>query len=594
MSNQPTPSKPTNHLIEMATQVANGELAPDSFQALLAQRIEHSGMNRQIMEERARDRGEGFLIECGEFLDDVLDQMEAYEHGLLKQAEFFETGRAEALLEGNQMLADAIGPLLEAMDRYGAVYLDYGPSPYPLMNNVLITLKQLAEGTGDLQVLKDIVKSGIAYHEKAIQEIDQSDKTDTPGYQAKRKAFEDLIRALRELQPVQHINDIDEAVRPLQLAFEAKTSADEKIFIEHTSLKPTNMPAANVLINTAEGVLNEMYTLDQLRDALHWYRTYTEQIEDQFDLAVEGKTNSLVILEELPKTREIIDQHDEMMDRFEEVLEDFSEETVRPILEDFADVVDRLEASSQVFMEAAEREGKLVCIQCGHANPPTNRTCESCASMLPQMVDPTMFSQSTFELEERSGLEGEEEDDYRMGINTYRLFESAYNFYEGHIDEEAFRNEIEKSRRTVEASEDGVAALTAREITEKQEEMMTPEQLQTFRDSQEMFLETKHLLEEGMDEWLEGLEYFEQYIESRHRPTLETGIQLIFVASQKIHKVHKLGEMAEKTLAEIEDKEREEEAAARQAPPAAAAPPEEPQPSAPPALGPDTYGDGIG
>ena len=112
MSNQPTPSKPTNHLIEMATQVANGELAPDSFQALLAQRIEHSGMNRQIMEERARDRGEGFLIECGEFLDDVLDQMEAYEHGLLKQAEFFETGRAEALLEGNQMLADAIGPLL--------------------------------------------------------------------------------------------------------------------------------------------------------------------------------------------------------------------------------------------------------------------------------------------------------------------------------------------------------------------------------------------------------------------------------------------------------------------------------------------------
>jgi hypothetical protein len=33
---------------------------------------------------------------------------------------------------------------------------------------------------------------------------------------------------------------------------------------------------------------------------------------------------------------------------------------------------------------------------------------------------------------------------------------------------------------------------------------------------------------------------------------------MIFVASQKIHKVHKLGEMAEKTLAEIEDQEREE------------------------------------
>lgn len=567
-------------------------MPPDSLQALLAQRIQQSAMNRQHVEERAQNRGDGFLHEHGELLDEVLDYMEAYERGLLHQAEFFETGEAAALLNGNQMLADAIGPLLQAFDRYGAAYLDYGPSDYPLMNNVLITLKHIAEGSPEQQVLKDIVKAGVEYHQKAIQEIDQSDKTDTEGYRAKRKAFEDIIRALEELQPVKNLNEIEEAVRPLQLAFEAKTSADEKIFIEHTALKPTNMPAANVLINTVEGVLKEVYTLEQLREAFFWYRSYTEQIEDQFDLAVEGKTNSLVILEELPKTREIIDQHDEMMERFEEVFEDFSEEAMRPLLEDFIDVIDRLEASSQVFMEAAEREGKLVCVQCGHANPPTNRTCESCAGKLPQMVDPTMFSQSTFELEERSGLEEAAEDDYHMGINTYRLFEAAYNFYEGHIDEDAFRNEIEKSRRTVEASEDGVAALTAREITDKQEEMMTPEQLQTFRDSQEMFLETKHLLEEGMDEWLEGLEHFEEYIESRHRPTLEHGIQLIFVASQKIDKVHKLGEIAEKTLAEIEEKERDEATAARQAPAPQPVVAEEDAPEVVP--GPDTYGDGIG
>jgi hypothetical protein len=595
MSKQPTPSKPTNHLIDMATKVANGEAPADSFQALLAQRIQHSGMNRQTFEERAKERGEGFLIENGDLLDDVLDHMEAYETGLLRQAEFFETGRAEALLEGNQMLADAITPLLEAMDRYGAAYLDYGPSDYPLMNNLLITLKQLAEGTGELQVFKDIVKAGISYHQVAIKEIDDSDRTDTEGYQAKRKAFEDIIRALEELKPADQVKEIDEALRPLQLAFEAKTSADEKIFLEHTALKPTNMPAANVLINTAEGVLDEIYTLDQLRDALYWYRSYTEQIEEQFDLAVEGKTNSLVILEELPKTREIIDQHDEMMDRFEELFEDFQEDAVRVLLEDFSDVVDRLEASSQVFIEAAEREGKLVCVQCGHANPPTNRTCESCAGKLPQLVDPTMFTHSTFELEERSGLESDSEDDYHMGVNTYRLFEAAYNFYEGNIDEEAFRREIGLSRKTVEASEDGVAALTALEITDRQEEMLTPEEVQTFRDSQEMFQETRHLLEEGMDEWMDGLEYFEQYIESRHRPTLETGIQMIFVASQKISKVHKLGEMAEKTLAETEEKEREERAAAHQA-----APPPTPElvdPEAPEATlepGPDTYGDGIG
>ena len=97
------------------------------------------------------------------------------------------------------------------------------------------------------------------------------------------------------------------------------------------------MPAANVLINTTQGVLNEIYSLDQLRDALYWYRSYTEQIEEQFDLAVEGKTNSLVILEELPRTREIIDQHDEMMDRFDELLDEFEEDTARALLEEFSD-----------------------------------------------------------------------------------------------------------------------------------------------------------------------------------------------------------------------------------------------------------------
>lgn len=553
MSNQPTPSQPTNQLIQMAAAVANGEAPAASYQALLTQRLQQSAQNRETFEERARARGERFLEEHGELVDRVLDLMEAYEQGLLRQGEFFESGRPEALLDGNDMLAEAIGPLLQALDQYGAAYLDFGPSPYPIMNNVLITLKHLVDGTGQQQTLDDIIRIGIDYHQKAIQEIEASEKTNTEGYQLKRKAFEDIIRALKELKPVDDIRKIEEAVRPLQLALEAKTTADEKIFIEHTALKPTNMPSANVLINVFQGAAQGRFQVEQARDALYWYRSFTEQLEDQFDLAVQGETNSLVMLEELPKLRESLDIHGELLDRFEELLDDLQEESLAALVEDLTEIVDSIEESSKVFVQAAEMEGKTVCVQCGHANPASHRTCESCGAKLPQMVDPAMLSQSTFEVGEKSELERQtEEYDYQMGLNTYRLFEAAYNFYEGHIDEEAFRQEIELSRKTVEASEDGIASLTTREITDKQEDRMSPEQLQTFRDSQEMFLETKHLLEDGIDEWMEGLDSFEQYIETRHRPTLESGIHQIFVASQKIHKVQKLGEIAEKMLADIE------------------------------------------
>lgn len=553
MSNSPTPSAPTNQLIALATAVSQGQAPPESYQELLQQRLLQSQENRQVFEERAQLRGEAFLATHGHLLDSVLDHMEAYENGLLKQAEFFESGEVDALLQGNEMLADAIVPLLEALDLYGGAFLAFGPSEHAVMNSVINSLTGIVQGTASPQTLEEIQRTAVEYHEKAIAEIDASDHGKSEGYQQKRKAYEDMNRALRELAPVKTVEEIEDMVRPLQLALEAKVHAEERIFAENTALKPTSMPSANVLINTCKGVMDEVIPADTLVEALRWYRAFTEELEDQFDLAMEGETNSLVILEELPKTREIIDLHDELLDRFEEAMEEMDRQVMDGILEEFVDVIERLEASSEVFMEAAEREGKLVCVKCGHANPPANRLCESCSFKLPQMVDPTMFSQSTFELEERSGLDGVTDDDYHMGVKTYALFEACYNFHEGHIDEAAFREHIETSRRTVERSEDGVSNLSRRELTAKQEEMMTPEQLQTFQDSQEMFLETRHLLEEGIDEWLEGLELFEHYIETRHRPTLESGIQLIFVASQKIHKVAKLGEIAEKTLQELED-----------------------------------------
>ena len=54
----------------------------------------------------------------------------------------------------------------------------------------------------------------------------------------------------------------------------------------------------------------------------------------------------------------------------------------------------------------------------------------------------------------------------------------------------------------------------------------------------------------GIDEWMEALDIFEQYIETRHYPLVEKGCEALFHASQKMHEVARLGD---KTGTELEE-----------------------------------------
>ena len=541
----------------MATKVANGELPAESYRTVLEQRLQQSAANREQVEQRAIDRGRGFLDTHGELLDEVLSLMEAYEGGLARQAEFYETEDAEALLEGNDMLVEAIVPLVATLNDYGAAFMSFGPSDYPLMNSVTNILANILSGSANSATLQETLKASTRFYEQAIEQIEASDSAKSEGYESKKKALSDLILVLKDITPVETVDEIEEMVRPLKVALESRTVAEEKIFLENTSLKPTNMPFANVLINAVQGCIDEVYALDDVRQALDWYRAFAVELEEQFDMALAGHTNSLVVTEELPKTRELLDVQFEILDDLEDALHDFDPEGLEPVLERFTEFVQDFEASSQVYVEAAEVEGKLVCVKCGEANSPGEKNCQACGFVMPQLVDPSAFVKSTFEVGEGSSMNSDASDDYHMGVNTYRLFEAAYNYYEGQIEDQEFLAEIAFSRQNISKTQADVSELGAKTLTPEVEASLNPEQLQTVRDSQNMYEETRELLDDGIDEWLEGLENFEEYMESRHRPTLETGIQLIFIASQKIHKVLKLGEIANKALADLEDEEAE-------------------------------------
>ncbi len=557
MQNLTTPSQATNQLITLALQVAEGQLNSEALEHALSLRLQGMEAVTEDFHQRAQALGESFLISHGELIERVSEAYDSYHRALQELHGYFDDDDKQHLYSGVETLAEVTAPMLDLLKEYSEKHLSFGPSPYPLMNSVRNTLLGLLSQEVGPEALGALTEQAVQYHQQAISDISSSDYAEREGYRSKVKAFEDVIRALRDLDVPRTTEDLDEALRPLQLALEAITSADEKIFAENNSLAPTPMSAANVVINTARGVLNGQFELSIMEEALHWYKTYTEQIEEQFDAAVEGETNSIVILEELPRTREVIDLHDEVVEALVASLQDFRPETVEPLLDELEGVVERLHASSEVYLEAARREGKLVCVVCGHPNPPDNRVCESCGQKLPQLVDPNLYARSTFEIEERTGL-GETEEDGVVTENVLKIFEACYGFFEQKISEEEFRKVLAWSRKQLEAADAGIQAMAESELTEMQKEKMTESEVEAFEENRTLFLDSKHLFEEGIDDWSEGLEKMEEYVETRHRPTLEAGIQKLWIGSQKVHQIQKVSEVAEKALAELEEKAREQ------------------------------------
>ena len=162
-----------------------------------------------------------------------------------------------------------------------------------------------------------------------------------------------------------------------------------------------------------------------------------------------------------------------------------------------------------------------------------------------------MSTITTVDLKERSGIPlGEDEEPaYELGENTYKLLEAAGLFHEGSMDEATFQQLLDDSRRMVEDSADAVEGYSPDGLIPPHlKDNLTKEQLEDLAHTEALFQEAREMLQDGMDEWFEALQILEEYIDTRHYPLVERGCEALFVASQKMHKVARLGEKAEKAL----------------------------------------------
>lgn len=555
MSSGPTPSQQTNRLLQLAEAVISGE-SPERLRDVLQERLDGIGTARNDFEKKAREQGEAFLEQAADELEAVQEGFDGYEQALHEMANYFDDSDNGHLRRGCESLKRITPRLFEALDCYGRTYLRYGPSRFPLVNLVRRVVGSITRGEVKKDKAREVLDEARQVYTTAVEEINASKHRDAPGMADKRASYQEAVEVLDELEDsisTMALARMERAMGQLDSALAKLEKADEEVFESQFMRGPTRMPAANLIINTADAVLKGLYPRKVLEQGLEWYDTYTTGLERQFEAALQGKTSSVLIQEELPVTREILDLHDEAMDALEEALDgDFTEEVVRPLLERIEETVERLYETSKVYEKAAEMEGKTVCLECGRPNPVDNRFCEACGVALSRVFDPERVATSTFELRERDATADEE---VVVTQNVLRIFQACYDFHEGKTEADAFRATLNWARQLLSIAEAQLRGMQELELTPEQSQSLTAEEQEAFEENRRIFEESRELFFTGIDEFREGLDHMEYYIQDGERETIMEGIQLVWEGAQKVHQVKRVGDIAQRTLAELESEE---------------------------------------
>lgn len=507
---------------------------------------------RRDFQERAEARGAAFVAQHVELIEQIEGYFEGYAQALLAlQRGSTPPVQSQLLLFGVDSLKEHTGPLLECMQRYGQLYLGAGSSRFPLLNLIDSLEEGLRQGHLQVNQVTEALAESRRPYEVTLTTIDATDSK-SACLESKAQALDDLLTALEESEgEVRAGRGIRREV--IEAALERLEQAEEGLARAQFMEGPTQSPPANVLLQCVRGGLNGVQPLSVVRDALTWYQAFKARLEAEFDEAITAKTESVVILEELPKARAIMDRHEEALDQLESALEDFTLERVEPILLDFERTVEDLHRSSEVFLSAVRREAEISCPQCERVNPRVNRRCEACGASLPQIPGAaTGTATSSYDFKER--LEGRDPDqeDGVVTENTYKIFEACYKFSEGQITAEQLLAVVQWSRERWQISQNNVGTLPLEVVTNEELEKLDESDREAHLETARLYGETRELMIEALEDWAEGLDLLEEYSQTRARPCAELAARRIWDSSQQMLKVQKLGELADKQLKELE------------------------------------------
>lgn len=536
---EPTRSQQTNRLIALCQAVASGS-DPGPLHSYLEERRTGLAGARADFLHRAGAEGESFRSGFRPEIDAVVEQFDLHAAALDEIVAWFEDHDPDHLDAAVASLIENTPKLLQALENYEAKFLVVGPTEFPMVNILLKAVPNVKSGQLPASELQAMLKGAVETFQKAIAEIDASAMKNDPGVPERRLGYERVLEGLVRMQQW----GADGQVAHLDAGLEIVEDGHHQLQAAHNKFQeaqftggPTTSPMANWVISAAEGLRAGKYPPEILQQALQWFSEETNRIRENFEATAGTPTTSVLIQEELPKTMEAFDLMDEALVFLRNAR---SADDLAQGVAGLKDAVQRLHESQKAYLEAGEREGKVLCPQCQRPNAPENRRCEQCGMTLPRVMDEayTAGALSTFEVRENQPRGLSDEDQMVMTTNLKRLFDAAEAVHARQITDDEFLEVVAWAEGLLNDAERRLADLPTLDV-----QLEIPEEERaTFQEQKAMADETRDLLRRGIDEFRDGLGTMRSYVERPDQQTLVLGIRTVWEGAKKIHQCQKMGD----------------------------------------------------
>lgn len=537
---KPTRSEQTNQLLALCQGAAEGAVEEGVAREAIESR-------EAALETARRQFAEGVEVELES--NPAARQWEVFSRVVI--VAFDEQRKALAVLKGalrhkGKALDDAMAGLITATQRlfvateaYEARLVNEGSSAHPLQNYIVNMTEAYKRGDLARESYDDILRHGRGYFQRCIGEMRNAPPEEPrEAISALEEAFTRCDEGLASLESWAASGDNARLDSGLA-AFEEGQAAVQEGFALHRRLRyesgPTSSPIANTFINAARLVAQGQYPLETFKNDLAVLREHLARLRRGFEGACQASTNSSIIQDEIPRAMEALDLHEEAVEAYERYCTTRNPADIETGTTQLVEAIKRLEQSKLIFDQASEREGKVACPRCGALNGGGHRVCGACNAALPWVASGATTSFAIQEGGEVDSAAG----DLVLTENMYRVINDTNRVAAGEITGEQYAATLDWMAGIV---AEGRAALQS--TPDLTVDSFPEEEREQAKLEKGLIDETRESLAQAMQSILDSLEELRCFIDDGDQQHLMKGLVEFWEASQQVHRVQRIGEMA--------------------------------------------------
>ncbi|MBS2039969.1 hypothetical protein JST97_33595 [bacterium] len=543
-------SPETQQLIDLCFEVAEGKMdvypqLENAVSARQAALTEASDAFFAGVESQSADFQKKYKTE----IDLIGKYFESYDAALEQILRFKAEPKKELLEESGHMLAFCSNGMPAAMSGYEQRILSEGPHRYPLINLFTNLGKALRDQRTSQEAWVGTCKQYDAFYTEALREVNASKKQSAAGVPERRKALEDIIKALQEMEKFTPTTSAARFEDTIQALADGHRDLDEAVasYNREITSGPTGAPAINIILNSAEGVLAKQFQPRMLRDLCTQQLERTQKGISEMQVLVKVPHESSVIQEETPKALEAMEGIEEALTALIAFCDGQAEEKdARDALEDLQNFTKQMLENKSTLDSFGESYGKVLCPHCQTPNAPNTKSCIKCNRVLPQMTGSDVYgavgTSSSFQ-----ALEGESADASRDGVMTTtmkEIFDACDAYQRDKMPIEDFLALVDDYVHKTAEAKKKLSRYHAPPVPAE----ATAEERAKAQEFIDLCAEALELLGQGVEECEYGLLQLRQGAEEDDREKLVEGQRFFYEGNQKMWQVRRLDEALQKYI----------------------------------------------